>query len=93
MACRHAFGLPDDSLIEYFPYGIYTIPEISTVGLTTEELTAKKIDFVAGKAKYKELARGQIVGDQWGLLKLLVDRKTLRTGSSCMGCAGSALRF
>ena len=78
MACRHAFNIPNDSLLEFFPYGIYTIPEISIVGQTQEELTAKKVDFVAGKAKYRELARGQIVGDQWGLLKILVDKKSLK---------------
>jgi NAD(P) transhydrogenase len=46
--------------------------------LNEEELVAKKVSFVAGRARYKELARGQIVGDRWGLLKLLVDRKTLK---------------
>jgi NAD(P) transhydrogenase len=84
MACAHAFqlgekgGYPDYSMSPFFPYGIYTIPEISIIGQTEEELVAKKIDFVAGRGRYKELARGQIVGDRWGLLKLLVDRKTLK---------------
>jgi len=78
MACRHAFKIPDDSLLEFFPYGIYTIPEISIVGQTQEELVLKKVDFVVGKSKYRELARGQIVGDRWGLLKILVDTKTLK---------------
>lgn len=83
IACSHAFGIEIGSGIqlvmpEVFPYGIYTIPEISTLGKTEEELKAEGADYVVGRAHYKELARGQIVGDQWGLLKLLVDRKTLR---------------
>src|SRR5262249_28700674 len=60
----------------FFPYGIYTIPEISMSGLTEEDCQAKQIDVVIGRARYRELARGMIVGDQWGLLKLVVDRKT-----------------
>jgi NAD(P) transhydrogenase len=78
IACRNAFGLDVDALSPLFPYGIYTIPEISMVGPTEEDLVARKVDFVVGRARYKELARGQIVGDRWGLLKLLVDRKTLQ---------------
>jgi NAD(P) transhydrogenase len=75
--CR-AFNIDDSTMPKLFPYGIYTIPEISMVGMTEEELKAKKIDFVAGRARYRELARGQIVGDRWGLLKILVDKKTLK---------------
>jgi NAD(P) transhydrogenase len=75
--CR-AFNIDDSTMPKLFPYGIYTIPEISMVGMTEEELVAKKIDFVAGRARYRELARGQIVGDRWGLLKILVDKKTLK---------------
>jgi NAD(P) transhydrogenase len=84
MACAHAFqigekaGYPDYAMSPFFPYGIYTIPEISIIGQTEEELVAKKVDFVAGRGRYKELARGQIVGDRWGLLKLLVERQTLK---------------
>jgi NAD(P) transhydrogenase len=61
-----------------FPYGIYTIPEISMIGKTEEEVRVEGIDYVVGRARYKELARGQIVGDRWGLLKLVVDRTTLK---------------
>jgi NAD(P) transhydrogenase len=84
IACCHAFhlkegeGYPDYSMPAFFPYGIYTIPEISMIGQTEEELVSLKADFVAGRGRYRELARGQIVGDRWGLLKLLVDRKTLK---------------
>jgi NAD(P) transhydrogenase len=48
------------------------------IGPTEEELTARKVSFAVGKARYRELARGQIVGDSWGLLKLLVDKKSLK---------------
>jgi NAD(P) transhydrogenase len=61
-----------------FPYGIYTIPEISMIGKTEEELKTEGVDFVIGRSRYKELARGQIVGDRWGILKLLVDRESLK---------------
>ena len=54
------------------PIGIYTIPEISYVGKTEEELTAAAIPYEIGVSRYKELARGQIVGDSHGMLKLLV---------------------
>jgi NAD(P) transhydrogenase len=58
------------------PYGIYTIPEISMVGKTERELTAAKTPYEVGLAKYEELAKGQMVGDQSGLLKILFDPET-----------------
>lgn len=79
IAVCHAFGLDlGAKLAQFFPYGIYTIPEISMIGPTEEDLVAGKVEYVVGRAYYKELARGQIVGDRWGLLKLLVDRKSLQ---------------
>ena len=54
------------------PIGIYTIPEISYVGRTEEELTAAAIPYEVGISRYRELARGQILGDTYGMLKLLV---------------------
>jgi NAD(P) transhydrogenase len=78
LASCHAFGIEGHELQGLYPYGIYTIPEVSMIGPTEEELVNRKADFVAGRARYRELARGQIVGDSWGLLKLLVDRKTLK---------------
>ncbi len=88
IAVCHAFGISmktdtnavklDYQMPALYPYGIYTIPEISMIGRTEEELVAQKIDYVVGKSHYKELARGQIVGDRWGILKLVVDRKTLK---------------
>ena len=59
---------------ELFPYGIYTIPEISMVGMTEEQLTEQGVPYEVGKAHYKEIARGQIIGDSTGLLKLVFHR-------------------
>ena len=61
---------------ELFPYGIYTIPEISFVGRNEEELTAAKVPYEIGKAQYREIARGNIIGDSIGMLKLLFNRAT-----------------
>lgn len=57
------------------PYGIYTIPEVSFVGATEEELIAKKIPYVAGRANFRDMARGKIIGERDGMLKLLVRRE------------------
>ena len=70
----------DARLDELYPIGIYTIPEISFVGRTERELTDEQVPYEVGLARYRELARGQIVGDSYGLLKLLVapdDRRIL----------------
>ncbi|NNM33635.1 MAG: hypothetical protein HKO53_11250, partial [Gemmatimonadetes bacterium] len=58
------------------PYGIYTIPEISMVGRTEQELTEHGVPYEYGVAKYDELARGQMLGDEAGVLKLLFDPQT-----------------
>jgi len=60
------------------PYGIYTIPEISMVGETEESLTLKGIPYEVGCAYFHEVARGQIIGDIHGMLKLIFDRNTRR---------------
>jgi NAD(P) transhydrogenase len=60
------------------PYGIYTIPEISMVGRTEEELTASKTPYETGLARYAELAKGMMVGAEDGFLKLLFDPETRR---------------
>lgn len=84
IACCHAFQLDregvavETSMPENYPYGIYTIPEISMIGKNEEQCKKEGLDVVVGRSRYKELARGQIVGDRWGLLKLLVDRKTMK---------------
>lgn len=76
LAACHAFGVPANSVPELFPYGIYTIPEISTVGRNEEELTEQGIAYEIGKAQYREIARGQIMGDSTGLLKLIFHADT-----------------
>ena len=76
LAACHAFGVATTSVPELFPYGIYTIPEISMVGRNEEELTLAGIPYEVGKARYREIARGQIVGDTTGLLKLLFHMET-----------------
>ncbi len=76
LAACHAFNIPANSVPELFPYGIYTIPEISTVGRNEEELTEQGIAYEVGKAQYREIARGQIMGDSTGLLKLIFHAET-----------------
>jgi NAD(P) transhydrogenase len=58
------------------PYGVYSVPEISMVGKTEQELTAARIPYEVGIAKYAELARGQIIGDDIGFLKILFHPET-----------------
>ncbi len=87
LAMRHAFD-PNcrDRMAPLLPFGIYTIPEVSFVGATEEELREKKIDYVAGRASFAGTARGQIIGDTQGLLKLLFARDDHRLiGVHCIG--------
>jgi NAD(P) transhydrogenase len=72
LAVCHAYGEPTTSIPELFPLGIYAIPEISMVGKTEQQLTEAGIPYEAGIAQYKELARGQLLGDDLGMLKLLI---------------------
>jgi NAD(P) transhydrogenase len=76
IAACHAFGEKAEYMPELFPYGIYTIPEISTVGRNEEELTKDGVPYEVGKAYYREIARGQIMGDSTGFLKLLFHVET-----------------
>jgi NAD(P) transhydrogenase len=80
IAAHHALGEPAGVLTELIPIGVYTIPELSYVGRTEAELTDAAVPYEVGIARYRELARGQIMGDSHGVLKLLVssvDRKLL----------------
>jgi NAD(P) transhydrogenase len=77
-ATRHMFGCDGDRKYEFLPYGIYTIPEISMVGRTEQELTAAKIPYEIGLARYEELAKGQMLGAEVGLLKILFDPQSLK---------------
>jgi NAD(P) transhydrogenase len=72
LAARDAFGEPWAPASVALPFGIYAIPEISFVGRNEEELTAAGIPYEVGISRYRELARGQILGDSYGMLKLLV---------------------
>jgi len=76
LAAYHAFGEPARELASVQPIGIYTIPEISYCGRTEDELTSAAVPYEVGIARYRELARGQIVGDSYGMLKLLVHTET-----------------
>ena len=76
LAVCHAFGVKTCSTPEHFPYGIYAVPEISMVGKNEEELTEAGVPYEVGKARYKEIARGQILGDVTGLLKLIFHAET-----------------
>ncbi len=78
LASCHMFGAYCHSRKEAIPYGIYTIPEISMVGRTEEELTAAKIPYEVGRSKFEELAKGQMLGTEVGMLKILFDPKTLK---------------
>jgi NAD(P) transhydrogenase len=77
LAACAALGVSAASISELLPYGIYTIPEISFVGRTELELTEGQVPYVVGMARYRELIRGEIAGDNTGLLKLLVNTDTL----------------
>ncbi len=75
LAACYAFGVKAEPMRTYFPIGIYAIPEISMVGENEQDLTMKKIPYEIGLARYREIARGHIMGDDSGLLKLLFHRK------------------
>jgi NAD(P) transhydrogenase len=80
LAAYAAFGEPPSSVGALLPIGVYTIPEISFVGRNEAELTDASIPYEVGISRYRELARGQILGDSYGMLKLLVsleDRRLL----------------
>src|SRR6202789_3150947 len=76
IAAGRAFQLPLQSNPAAYPYGIYTIPEISFIGKTEEQLTDEDVPFEVGVAYYREIARGQIGGDTTGRLKLIFHRET-----------------
>jgi NAD(P) transhydrogenase len=79
VAVCHAFGiLGKSALAPLLPTGIYTIPETSLVGETEEALKEKGVDYIAGRARYADLPRGRIVGDETGFLKLLFRKEDMR---------------
>ena len=88
LAAYHAFGEPANDMTDLQPIGIYTIPEVSFVGATESELTRQSIPYEFGVSRYRELARGQIAGDSYGMLKLLVSTED----QGCSGSTSSARR-
>ena len=105
LAAAHAFGEPANELRGLQPIGIYTIPEISYCGRTEGQLTREAVPFEVGISRYRELARGQILGDSYGMLKLVVHADTreilgvhifgtnatelIHIGQAIMGCGGT----
>jgi len=76
IAAAKAFGMPVHSNRANYPYGIYTIPEISFLGKTEEQLTDEGVPYEVGMAYFREIARGQIRGDTTGRLKIIFDPTT-----------------
>ncbi|HVK62597.1 MAG TPA: Si-specific NAD(P)(+) transhydrogenase [Bdellovibrionales bacterium] len=92
LAVLHAFTGEKAEFPDTFPYGIYTIPEISSVGMQEAQLIAKNVKYVVGKAPYRILARGKMVGDEFGFLKLLVHSRTRRiVGVHVIGTSATEL--
>jgi len=105
LAAYHAFGEPTAGITALQPIGIYSIPEVSYVGATEVELTKDAVPYEVGVSRYRELARGQIAGDSYGMLKLLVSTEDLtllgvhifgtnatemvHIGQAVMGCGGT----
>ncbi len=105
LAAYHACGEPVAAMSTQQPIGIYTIPEISFIGKTEDQLTEERIPFEVGVSRYRELARGQIIGDSYGVLKLLVSAENrsllgvhvfgtgatelVHIGQAVMGCGGT----
>jgi NAD(P) transhydrogenase len=105
LAAYHAFDEPAHAMTELQPIGIYSIPEVSYVGATEVDLTKDAIPYEVGVSRYRELARGQIAGDSYGMLKLLVSTEDLsllgvhifgtnatemvHIGQAVMGCGGT----
>ena len=87
VAICHAFDLRyKQAVANVIPYGVYTIPEIATVGMTEEQLTSKHIDFEIGRSSFRTNARGQIIGDLDGFVKLLFRPEDQRLlGASIVG--------
>jgi NAD(P) transhydrogenase len=92
LAACHMFGLEAEPMSAHFPIGIYAIPEISMVGATEEELTRAKVPYETGIARFREIARGQIMGDDSGLFKMIFHREDGRLlGAHCIGTGATEL--
>jgi NAD(P) transhydrogenase len=105
LAAHHACGEPVHTASTLQPIGIYSLPEISFIGKTEDQLTQECVPFEVGVSRYRELARGQIIGDSYGVLKLLVSpvdhtllgvhvfgtgaTELVHIGQAVMGCGGT----
>ena len=105
LAAYHAFDEPGAKLMDLQPIGIYSSPEVSYVGATEVDLTKESVPYEVGVSRYRELARGQIAGDTYGMLKILVSTDDLKLlgvhifgsgatdlvhiGQAVMGCGGT----
>ena len=78
IAACHAAGIPAPPAPEFFPYGIYSVPEISTVGMTEEEVKSRGIPYECGVARFRETSRGHIMGLDQGMMKMIFSIKTRR---------------
>jgi NAD(P) transhydrogenase len=78
VAACHAFGMAPHPPPEFFPYGIYSVPEISTVGMSEEEVRKRDIPYECGIARFRETSRGHIMGLSGGMMKMLFSTKTRR---------------
>jgi len=92
LAACQAFGVEARPMARHFPIGIYAIPEISMVGPPEHELTAARVPYETGVARYREIARGHILGDGSGFFKMLFHRKDRRLlAVHCLGTGATEL--
>ncbi|WP_027132424.1 Si-specific NAD(P)(+) transhydrogenase [Geminicoccus roseus] len=82
LAACHAFGVQAFEPPRFFPYGIYSVPEISTIGLSEEQVRQKNIPYECGIARFRETSRGQIMGLNSGMMKLIFGQE----GRRLLGC-------
>jgi NAD(P) transhydrogenase len=78
VAACHAFGMAPPPPPEFFPYGIYSVPEISTVGMSEEEVRRREIPYECGVARFRETSRGHIMGLGSGMMKMIFSTRTRR---------------
>ena len=78
IAACHAFGIPLPPAPEFFPYGIYSVPEMSTVGMSEEEVMKRAIPYECGVARFRETSRGHIMGLNAGMMKMIFALETRR---------------
>ena len=91
-ATHLVFGECEQHLVEDIPTGIYTIPEISSIGFTEKELTVQKVPYEVGHAYFRHIARAQLTGRRTGMLKIIFHRETLEIlGIHCFGSQASEI--